>query len=64
MPVILHPEDYELWLGAAAREIDLIKDLLRPYPAEEMSGYPVGSAVNSPRNQGAELISGVQLNSA
>jgi putative SOS response-associated peptidase YedK len=64
MPVILHPEDYELWLGGDEREIDLVKEILRPYPAEEMIGYAVGTSVNSPRSQGAQLIERTAVNSA
>jgi putative SOS response-associated peptidase YedK len=64
MPVILHPEDYELWLGGDARELDLVKEVLRPYPAEEMIGYPVSTSVNSPRNQGAGLVERAAVNSA
>ena len=64
MPVILHPDDYELWLGGSARELDLVKEVLRPYPAGEMVGYPVGSGVNSPRNQGAGLLERAALNYA
>jgi putative SOS response-associated peptidase YedK len=64
MPVILHPDDYELWLAGDARELGLVKEMLRPYPAEEMIGYAVGASVNSPRNQGAELIERAAVNSA
>jgi putative SOS response-associated peptidase YedK len=64
MPVILHPDDYKLWLGGSARNLDLIKEMLRPYPAEEMMGYPVGASINSPRNQGAALIERAAVNSA
>jgi putative SOS response-associated peptidase YedK len=64
MPVILHPDDYELWLCGSARELDLVKEMLRPYPATEMVGYPVGSGVNSPRNQGAGLLGRATVNSA
>lgn len=64
MPVILHPDDYELWLGADPRKLDLVKEMLRPYPAEEIVGYPVGVSVNSPRNQGAGLIERTDMNSA
>ncbi len=63
MPVILHPDDYEVWLGADARELELVKEVLRPYPAEEMIGYPVSSSINSPRNQGAELVERATVNS-
>lgn len=64
MPVILHPEEYSLWLEADVRERESLIELLRPYPAEEMVGYPVSASINSPRNQGAELIEQVPVNSA
>jgi putative SOS response-associated peptidase YedK len=64
MSVILHSEDYELWLEGDVRKLDLVKETLRPYPAEEMIGYPVGRSVNSPRSQGAELIERMVVNSA
>ncbi|HEV7902587.1 MAG TPA: SOS response-associated peptidase [Pyrinomonadaceae bacterium] len=64
MPVILHPEEYALWLGGEERQRGLLTDLLRPYPAEAMVGYPVSPLVNSPRNKGAELTAEVPLNSA
>jgi putative SOS response-associated peptidase YedK len=64
MPVILHPEDYELWLGGSARELNLVKEVLRPYPAEKMMGYPVGLSVNSPSSQGVGLIERAAVNSA
>jgi putative SOS response-associated peptidase YedK len=64
MPVILHSDDYELWLDEDARKRELLKDLLRPYPAEEMASYPVSTAINSPHNQGATLIERIAVNSA
>lgn len=55
MPVIVRPEDYELWLagGGAA---DSRGEVLRPFEASEMACRPVSSLVNSTRNQGPELI--------
>lgn len=64
MPVIIHPEDYELWLAAGERERATLRDLLRPYPADEIACYPVSPLVNSPGNRGAELIVEAPLNSA
>lgn len=64
MPVILHPDDYSLWLEGGERERALLRELLRPYPVEEIVGYPVSALVNSPGNKGAELINEVKLNSA
>jgi putative SOS response-associated peptidase YedK len=64
MPVILHPDDYELWLDADMRKLDLAKELLRPFPASEMLAYPVSPSINSPLSQGAQLIERTAVNSA
>ena len=64
MPVILHPNDYELWLDEDMRKRELIKDLLRPYPSSEMISHPVSTAINSPHNQGVTLIERMAVNSA
>jgi putative SOS response-associated peptidase YedK len=64
MPVILCADDYELWLDGDARKLALVREVLRPYPAEEMTGYPVGVSVNSPSRQGSGLIERAAVNSA
>lgn len=64
MPVILHPEDFSPWLEGDERERTLLRELLRPYPADEMAGHPVSTLVNSPRSRGPELIADAPLNSA
>jgi putative SOS response-associated peptidase YedK len=56
MPVILRPEDEEEWLDTETTEREPVLALLRAYPAEEMEAYPVSRAVNSPRNEGAQLV--------
>lgn len=50
MPVILHPDDYTLWLDPQTTQSDLLLPLLRPFPAEQMLAYPVSTLVNSPAN--------------
>ena len=64
MPVILHSDDYDLWLDEDVRQQELLKDLLQPYPGAEMMAYPVSTLVNSPRGQGAQLIERAPVNSA
>src|SRR5215218_516689 len=64
MPVILHPEDYASWLESGEQERALLKELLRPYPVNDMVGHPVSALVNSPSNSGPELMEEPQLNSA
>lgn len=56
MPVILDPKDYELWLDPDVKKSELLQPLLRPYPIEEMTAYPVSTAVNKPSNDTAECI--------
>jgi len=49
MPVILHPDDYDDWLGG--EKIPLVS-----FEAERMSAKPVSTFVNSVKNQGPECI--------
>lgn len=56
MPVILDPQDYDLWLDSQVQKPELLQPLLRPYSAEEMATYPVSTNVNKPMNDTAELI--------
>jgi len=46
MPVILHPQDYDLWLDPQVQKSNLLQPLLQPYSGEEMEAYPVGTQVN------------------
>jgi putative SOS response-associated peptidase YedK len=51
MPVILSPDDYELWLDPGAQHPGEVQPLLRSYPDETMRYYPVSTHVNNPRNE-------------
>ena len=55
MPVILEPRNYERWLapGDATRPP---VDLLRPFPAEKMTAWPVSSRVGNVRNNDPQLM--------
>ena len=50
MPVILHPEQYEIWLQGQPSSHSL-QQLYAPYPAGRMEMYRVSSEVNSPKNE-------------
>jgi putative SOS response-associated peptidase YedK len=58
MPVILEPEDYATWLHPDPDPMVGLH-LLRPFPAEKMTAYPVSTYVNSPRNEGEACIAPV-----
>jgi putative SOS response-associated peptidase YedK len=56
MPVILSPDDYDLWLDPGVQQPAEVQDLLRPFPAPAMSYYPVSTHVNNPRNEDPRCI--------
>ena len=48
---LLDPEHYKLWLDSGCAKVPRLLDpLLRPYSAERMSAYPIGTRVNNPKN--------------
>jgi putative SOS response-associated peptidase YedK len=61
MPVILAPADYDLWLDPAAQEVERLQPLMRPFPAGEMTAYPVSTIVNNPWNEAAECVERVAI---
>ncbi len=56
MPVILPPETWSRWLGEEDADPGHLLALLKPYPAELMRAYPVGSRVGNVRNNDADLL--------
>ena len=56
MPAILPPEAYGLWLDPTCQDVEGVQAVLRPFPAEEMVAFPVGTQVNSPVHDSPDLI--------
>lgn len=56
MPVILSSEKWDTWLDTANANKQGLQTLLTQYSADEMTAWPVNTAVNSPRYNGAECI--------
>jgi putative SOS response-associated peptidase YedK len=48
MPAILNPDDYQAWLDPDEQDVEKLKGLLKPAPAQAMVAYPVSKRVNSP----------------
>jgi putative SOS response-associated peptidase YedK len=60
MPVILHPEAEDAWLDPGLDDqVERLKELLVPVPADALHAHPVSRRVNSVRNQGPDLIESV-----
>lgn len=56
MPVVLSKEAEKVWLDPKVDDPEVLGELLKPFDASEMEAYEVSSAVNSPKNNGPELI--------
>jgi putative SOS response-associated peptidase YedK len=61
MPVILEPDNYDLWLDPGTRDVAAASELLKPCDAELMRCHPVGSRVNHVANDDAECSKPVEL---
>ena len=56
MPVILPRELESLWLDHDIQDPATLGDILTPYPTDAMEAYEVSSLVNSPANDGPEVV--------
>jgi putative SOS response-associated peptidase YedK len=56
MPVIVKPEDYDLWLDPGMTDPAGVADLLKPFDARLMKKYPVGTRVGNADNDDPEII--------
>ena len=56
MPVILPEMDYAHWLDPDTSDSNQLQGLLKPYPSERMTAYPVSTLVNNPANDIASVI--------
>ena len=46
MPVILHPDNYDLWLDPGFTNVTAVSEMLKPYDARLMRCYPVSAKVS------------------
>ena len=56
MPAIVPQAEYALWLDPTVRDVNRLQSVLRPYADDEMMAYPVGTQVNNPANDSADMI--------
>jgi len=56
MPAILSEEAEALWLDPLTEDPTVLQQLLVPSPPELMDSYEVSTLVNTPKNQGKEII--------
>ena len=61
MPVILAPDNYDVWLDPGFADAAALSELLRPYDARLMRSYPVSARVNSVVNDDVECAAQVDI---
>jgi putative SOS response-associated peptidase YedK len=63
MPVILGPENYELWLDPGFKDVATLSEMLKPFNSALMKRYPVSTRVNTPKNDDPECAAEIALTS-
>lgn len=64
MPVILPPASHTLWLDPELKDTEFLQALLAPVDDRELAVWEIGRAVNSPKNDGPELLQPVESQSS
>jgi putative SOS response-associated peptidase YedK len=59
--VIFPPEKWSLWLGEDPAGAGELKAVFRPYPAEDITMWPVSTRVGNVRNNDPSLIEPMEL---
>jgi putative SOS response-associated peptidase YedK len=61
MPVILDPHSYDLWLNPGMQDASAASEMLKPYGAQFMRCYPIGTRINHVANDDKECSAPVAL---
>jgi putative SOS response-associated peptidase YedK len=61
MPVILDPDNYDLWLDPGMRDVAAASELLKPCDTRLMRCYPVSTLITHVAHDDAECSAPVEL---
>jgi putative SOS response-associated peptidase YedK len=61
MPVIIPPEQFDLWLGTGDEDTKAATDLIKPAPDELLEAIPVSTGVNRVANDDPALIERAEM---
>jgi putative SOS response-associated peptidase YedK len=64
MPVILSPDNYDLWLDPAFQDTRSVSQMLKPFDPVLMKRYPVSMRVNLVQNDDADCAKQVELDAS
>jgi putative SOS response-associated peptidase YedK len=60
MPVILAPENYDMWLDPGMTKVEALAEMLEPFDARLMRCFPVSARINQVKNDDAECARRVE----
>lgn len=60
MPVIVAPENYDVWLDPGMTKAEALTEMLKPFDAQLMRCFPVSTRVNQVKNDDAECARPVE----
>jgi putative SOS response-associated peptidase YedK len=61
MPVILDPDNYDLWLDPVMTNVEAVSEMLKLFDVRLMRCYPVSTRINYVANDDAECSAHVEL---
>jgi putative SOS response-associated peptidase YedK len=61
MPVILDPDNYDLWLDQGMTNVEAVSEMLKPFDARMMRCYPISTRINHVANDDEECSAPVEL---
>src|SRR6202050_4017674 len=61
MPVILDPDNYDLWLDPGMTDMEAVSEMLKPFDARRMRCFPISTRVNHVANDDAECSVPIEL---
>jgi putative SOS response-associated peptidase YedK len=61
MPVILDPDNYDLWLDPGMTNVEEVSEMLKPFDARLMRSYPISARINHVANDDEECSQPAQV---
>jgi putative SOS response-associated peptidase YedK len=61
MPVILDPDNYDLWLDPGMNNVEAVSEMLKRFDARLMRCYPVSTRINYVANDDEACSAPVEL---
>jgi putative SOS response-associated peptidase YedK len=61
MPVILDPNNYDLWLDPGMTNVEAVSEMLKPFDARQMRSYPISTRINHVANDDEACSAPVEL---